>query len=266
MYASGAPVRIGYWHPSNVSTNDAPHQRHNPVLTRVLETQSGLHEVLHNLHLLVQIGLSVRDTSLETWIDETDRRAAERFLDRSGQDPGDRLIVIAPGAATPEKVWPAENYKALIERLHLKTSWKFVIIGGPGEVATGEFLCQGNELWVTNLAGKTTLRQTIAVLELTSLLIGNDSGPSHLAAAAKTPVVQIQSFAKTGEADHVRSPVRFRPWGVASAIIQPAQPLPPCVQACEANHPHCITQVTIDEVELAALRLLQASQPSIQPD
>ncbi|MCB1486299.1 MAG: hypothetical protein KDJ88_02450, partial [Bauldia sp.] len=64
------------------------------------------------------------------------------------------------------------------------------------------------------------------------------------------PVSIVFSHPSTGSPDHVGSPHRFRPWGDPSRvqIIQPDTPLPPCVAGCDADAPHCIAQLDIDDL------------------
>jgi len=77
-----------------------------------------------------------------------------------------------------------------------------------------------------------------------------DSGPAHIAAALRTPAAVIFSHPRSGSPSHVGAPERFRPWGVPDdvLIVQPDAPLAPCVEGCEADEPHCITQLGVDAI------------------
>jgi heptosyltransferase-2 len=108
----------------------------------------------------------------------------------------------------------------------------------------------------TGLAGRTTLRETAAVLERCRLYVGNDSGPLHLAAAGGVPCVEISCHPATGRPDHENSPDRFGPWGVPHVVLRAASPRAPCDGYCGAQAPHCILEVDVDAVVAAADSLL----------
>ena len=67
-------------------------------------------------------------------------------------------------------------------------------------------------------------------------------------AASACPPSSISPFPLSCEQEHPNSPVRFRPVGPQVAVVRPAQPLHPCVQACEMEDAHCIQQVSVDQV------------------
>jgi ADP-heptose:LPS heptosyltransferase len=87
------------------------------------------------------------------------------------------------------------------------------------------------------------LRESAAVLELCTLFIGNDSGPKHMAAAMKTPVIEISCHPLTASADFEYSPSRFGAWGKDVRVVQPNYSRSPCSEGCRANEAHCILGV-----------------------
>jgi ADP-heptose:LPS heptosyltransferase len=68
-----------------------------------------------------------------------------------------------------------------------------IVLGGPDEVERADLLTKliGNEGRVLNLAGRTNIHETAAVIEQCDLFLGNDSGPMHISAAMNTPVVAV---------------------------------------------------------------------------
>jgi heptosyltransferase-2 len=82
----------------------------------------------------------------------------------------------------------------------------------------------------------------------------------HVGAAAGVPVIEISCHPKDGSPSHPNSPVRFRPWGVPYLVVQPAVALTPCSDGCEAPTAHCITGVTLEQVQGAVDELLTAVQ------
>ena len=83
-----------------------------------------------------------------------------------------------------------------------------------------------------DVTGRTTLRQTAALLKKCDLYVGNDTGSMHLAAAAGIPVVEISCFPMDGPVWHWNSPRRFAPWGVPHRILQPKGNAPCCLRWC----------------------------------
>lgn len=107
------------------------------------------------------------------------------------------------------------------------------------------------------LAGRLNLRESTAALSRCAVAVGNDSGPLHLAAAARVPCVEISCHPTTGDVLHNNAPERFGPWGVASSIVRPGAAMPPCSTACVKHAPHCILGVEVDHVETAVVELLE---------
>jgi lipopolysaccharide heptosyltransferase II len=105
------------------------------------------------------------------------------------------------------------------------------------------------------VAGKTTLRQTAAVLKYCKLFIGNDTGPMHLASAVGVPVIEISAHPRDGSLSHHNSPYRFGPWGIPAIGLQPKTARPPCQGACTAQEAHCIRNVSVDQVKKTILKL-----------
>ncbi len=129
--------------------------------------------------------------------------------------------------------------------------------GGEAEKEDGRYLEKElPEGAVINLAGKTTIRETFAIVSLASLYLGNDTGIMHAAAAAETPIIALYREAKAKEdiAPGVLGEyARFSPWKARAEILRPERALGNCAKAltyggCESKVPHCITQITPEEI------------------
>ena len=105
------------------------------------------------------------------------------------------MIGLNPGAEYgPAKRWPVERFAEAANKLYRKISCEFLIFGGSGDVPLADQLLAllptpGSKGHVVSLAGKTNLRDLMAGLKLCDVLLTNDTGPMHLAAALGTPVV-----------------------------------------------------------------------------
>jgi len=255
-YFSGAPWRIGY--AENVNPlKKRLNGTYDLLLTHTLNENQLKHEVEHNLDVIRFLGGEVWDDRLELWLEPEDQKFADRFLIDNNIGKDDLVISFAPATSHPRKQWSVERFKELGIWLKHEYDAKFLVIGGKGEESLGEELKSALGSCAMNAVGKTTLRQTAALLKRSQVLISNDTGPLHIAAALGIPTVAIFSHPEGGSDFSCNSPVRFGPWKSHCNIVQPRNPRPPCVKECAAEEPHCILEVTVDEVKKALLSDMQ---------
>lgn len=152
--------------------------------------------------------------------------------------------VIAPGAAYgPAKMWPAERF-AEAGKLLQETILHWIVVGAATDAeacARVQELLPGSE----NLAGKTSLGELIDLLAYAQVVLSNDSGVMHLAAATGAPTVGI--FGST-------SPDATRPVDPAQIVYKKIECSPCFQRTCRFGHYNCLTQITAWEVAEAALR------------
>ena len=252
-YFSGARLRVGY--AADVDADRAVFNAGTDVLlTHRAPGCPDPHEAQRNAALLRFLGVPVLSDRLETWPDEADCREADRLLAEAGIGPDDEWIALGIGAGAQRRVWPAERYAALAAGLLDRPGRRVVLIGGPGDRAAGQTIARDKR--IVDLTGRMTLRQTAAALRRCRLFIGNNSGPMHLAAASGATVLEISCHAVDAWPEHENSPRRFGPWGPQSRVVQPAHQAPPCTGGCQGTEPHCILQVTVEEVLQAARAML----------
>jgi heptosyltransferase-2 len=161
------------------------------------------------------------------------------------------LLGICAGAEYgPAKRWPLDNFAQVARAL--ATRWPEIewrLFGAPGEAAMGEEL--GAKLQGVkhrNLVGRTTLSQLIHDLKECRLLLTNDTGTMHLAAALGVPTVSI--FGST-------EPVLTGPLGSHHHIVRHHVPCSPCFRReCPFGHYQCLTGVTVERVEAEVMRAL----------
>jgi len=90
--------------------------------------------------------------------------------------------------------------------------------------------------------------------------VGGDSGLGHIAAAVGCATVTVSPHPVTGKDDHTNSPIRFRPWGDRSVVVQPAKGGEGCLYGCERDEPHCILNIDVNEVASAVKMVAGASR------
>ena len=152
--------------------------------------------------------------------------------------PGEGLWVgIAPRSRWPAKDWPEENFVALARRLRAGRELGVALLGGPADREAGERMAAEMGPPVVNLCGAKSLPELGAVLRQVNVLVCNDSGPMHYAAAVGTPLVAL--FGPT-------DPARTGPRGEGHIVLRPefgdgSAPDPRCLQKrrSELDIPYC---------------------------
>jgi ADP-heptose:LPS heptosyltransferase len=157
-----------------------------------------------------------------------------------------KFIALAPSAAYPLKRWPLTYWKELIRQ---NPKEKYVTLGGPGDNFIQE-LRQEFQGQVINLAGKTDLQQSAAVVQLSQLLISNDTGILHLGEQLGKPVIALMGPAPFG--------FPSRP---TTRILQRDLPCRPCSKHGQGpcrneKFQRCLTDILPAEVSQEMRKLL----------
>jgi heptosyltransferase I len=160
--------------------------------------------------------------------------------------PDEPFVLINPGAAWPNKRWPAERFGALAREIRTRHGWKSAVLWGPDEETLAAQVAASSS-GAAEMAPATSLADLVALARAARLLISGDTGPIHLAAAVGTPVVGIY-----GPTD----PRRNGPW----------DPSDECVSRfahCACHHQRrcrvqrwCLTDIEVAEVVDAVERRL----------
>ena len=172
-------------------------------------------------------------TKPELFVTPDEKIEAQERLQKLGVT-GPIIGINAQAAYGPAKCWLPERFKQVAKTLSRDCS--VIFFGDEAGKAEIENICQGIE--VVNLAGKTTLRQLIALLQACDVFLTNDSGPMHLAAAIQTPLVAL--FGSTN--DVATGPYE---WGT---VIHKHVACSPCYRrVCPIDFP-CMKQIEVNEV------------------
>jgi lipopolysaccharide heptosyltransferase III len=165
-----------------------------------------------------------------------------------GIAPGRPYAVLQPGAAFATRRWAIENFARLAR--WLAAEWKLapVVLLGPRE---RELAAEARQVFRATaiIVEQLELRLTIALISRARLFIGQDTGPTHLAAATGRPVVDIFGSSR---------PEYWRPWATPSRVVLNEFPCRPCRgDRCYAfDEPRCILSVTLEQVQQACRELL----------
>lgn len=144
-------------------------------------------EPLRWLALMALIGLDADDPMLSFPIEAADRRALAAV---DGVPEAGRYAVLHAGASDPRRRWPPERFAAIGDELSAR-GLAVVLTGTHGEEPMVEAVAAAMAAPAVNLCGRTTLGAAAALIEEARLVVTNDTGTSHLAAAIGTPSVAI---------------------------------------------------------------------------
>jgi heptosyltransferase II len=218
-----------------------------------------MHQVYYYLDMLSVIGLPLQHRranhehipSIAIGVRDTDRQAAREMLRAKGIAEGEAIVGINPGAFYGKaKRWFADRYAEAADVLAGQS--RIVLFGSPTDRAIAEEVaaCMKNPSVI--LAGQTTLGQLMGLLKECSLLITNDSGPMHLAAALDVP--QLSLFGSTCE-------IATGPLSGQAVVIKHTVDCNPCfLRECPTDF-RCMKGISVQEVVEAAHSMLNKQRP-----
>jgi lipopolysaccharide heptosyltransferase I len=160
------------------------------------------------------------------------------------------LVLFCPGARWENKRWPAAHFATLAQRLaKARPELQFGVVGGAQDEELGRQILAAVPGRGVNLCGRTTLPEMIEWLRGAAVLITNDTGPMHAAAALGTPVVAL--FGPT-------EPTRTGPYGQLDRVFRQPLPCVPCMKGhcSQVRNLECLLSLAPDLVGAAVLQLL----------
>ena len=204
VFLANVPIRVGY------------SRKWGFLLSRSIadtKVKRNLHEVEYNLELARLLGaLPAEQAVYKIEISQTAQREASGILESAGIPAPCRPIAIHPWTSNPVKSWPLNSFVELARRIGEKN--EFVIaIGGADSRGLLSASEKGNDRQIIDLTGKVSLKALPALLSRCRLLISNDSGPAHVAAAVGTPTLIL------APREHGPQLERWRPWGNTHRIL-----------------------------------------------
>ena len=217
------------------------------------------HEIERYLRVLHPWGIQVKSLNMEVYPEESDQQFAKKIL-AEYKLPGKTLIGICPGGGKnpgenmPLRRWPIQKYRELVNQLGRRNEYMPILLGGPDDCQYAEEIIRAKPNKFVNLIGQTTILQAAALMALCDVVVTNDSGLMHLAAAAGAPVISI--FGPT-------DPLLKAPLGEKHMFLYAHLSCSPCYQS--GKFPDCKTQecmqkISVDEVLKAVDQILGMRQ------
>jgi len=164
------------------------------LLTNKIHASSEIlkkHEVEYFLELINQLGIETKNRELILKLSENDEAFVKKFFLKNHFSPAKMIISVHAGASVQAKEWLPDRYAKVCDLLIRNFAAQVIILGSKADQIISSKIISLMEERAINLAGKTSLRESIAIMKYSDLFIGNNSGPMHIAAALKTPIVAI---------------------------------------------------------------------------
>jgi lipopolysaccharide heptosyltransferase II len=240
-YLAGVPLRLAHCreNPYQLLTHWVP----DPEPARCVR-----HEVRRQLDLVATVGCRTDDERLSIRTTEADRGRALDLLDEAGIDPGRPCVVVHPGASAASRRYPPEGFAEAAGRLAREHGCQVVFTGSASERELVEGIRATMRAPSQSLAGRVRLAELAALLKLAPLLISNNTGPVHVAAAVGTPVVDLYALTNP----------QHTPWAVPSRVLFHDVPCKYCYKSvCPEGHHDCLRRVPPGAVVAAAGELLR---------
>jgi lipopolysaccharide heptosyltransferase II len=227
------------------------HARENPyhLLTDwVRETDPGQvtrHEVRRQLDLVARIGARTGDERLSFRTSAEERLHAAMKLAESGIDPEQRWIAMHVGASAASRRYAPERFARVACELARLLGCAVALTGDAGERELVETVRRAAGPSARSLAGALTLGEFAALIGQAPLLVSNNTGAVHLAAAQRTPVVDLYALTNP----------QHTPWQVPHRVLSHDVPCRNCYQSeCPHGRPRCL-DIPVEEVVAAACAL-----------
>lgn len=205
------------------------------------------HEVQRQLDLVASVGCCASDVRLSLRVEPQAKRRVRDLLRREGVMPGARFVVIHPGASAPSRRYPASGFARAARELARDLGCRIVLTGSAAEAPLIEEILAAIDQPALSLAGRLSLPDLVALIDLAPLLVSNNTGPVHIAAAVGTPVVDLYALTNP----------QHTPWLVPSRVLFHDVACRYCYKSvCPAGHHECLTRVPPAAIVAAARELL----------
>jgi ADP-heptose:LPS heptosyltransferase len=167
------------------------------------------HEVNRQLDLVNFFGCTTKDNSLSLKISSEAVIRTEDKLAAIGIDLNKKLIIMHPGVSESRRQYPTNLYAEAAKRITGGTDWQLLLTGLLSEKELTDRVAEEGGKKAFSLAGMLNMEELIAAIKISSLLIANNTGPVHIAAAMKTPALVLYALTNPQHA----------PWNIPYRIL-----------------------------------------------
>ena len=221
---------------------------HHFYTTTVPAEPEWVHVIDYYMKLLETMGAGDRRVEFVLPEKPAAAQAVEKLLSEHSIDRA-RYAVIIPGSAQVSKCWPVERFAALAERLTSEHGLSVLATGSGPEGAMIERIRERASCPVLSLAGRTSLPELVEVLRGARVVISNDTGPGHIAAALGRPLVMMFSWS---------NPLRVGPYQRPECLV--GHGLSDRGMAIKSSNPaHAVSHITLDQVYARVVEQLKTA-------
>jgi ADP-heptose:LPS heptosyltransferase len=203
------------------------------------------HEARRQLDLLSAVGIDGRDERLSVRVPASASRRVRGLLESAEIDARLPWLLVHPGATAPSRRYPEERWADAVRLVERETGWPIVWSGSTNERSFVDAIKSHAGVGVS-FAGDLSVGDLAALVALAPLLLTNNTGPAHLAAAVGTPVVDV--YAQTN--------AQHGPWRVPNRVVFADVPCRGCERSiCPMGHHRCLRDVPANAVAAATIDL-----------
>jgi len=214
------------------------------------------HEVERQLALVSSIGAVTTDTRFSLHVVPQDLLKARALLKNEGVNLAKPWVVVHPNATAPSRRYPPHLYAAVIRKLIVDHGLQIVLTGTAQEAPLAEEIQSKSRVRIFSLMGKTGIPAFAGVLRLAPLLLSNNTGSIHIAAATETPVVVLYALTN----------MQHTPWQVPHKTLFYDTPCKLCYKSeCPMGHHACLRNVQPNTVVEAVCDLLRQTLSHSRP-
>jgi lipopolysaccharide heptosyltransferase II len=239
-YLADIPLRLAHCHenPYQLLTDWVP----DPEPNRLLR-----HEVRRQLDLVATVGCRTSDERMSLRVSKDARNRVLDLLGELGVDVERPWIVMHPGATAPSRRYPPGGFAEAARRLVVDAGCQVLFTGTGAERTLVEGIRAAMDAPSYELVDRLNLDEMAALIDRAPLLISNNTGPVHIAAALGTPVVDLYALTNP----------QHTPWGVPNRVLFYDVPCKYCYKSvCPEGHHNCLRLVTPGAIVRAACELL----------
>lgn len=235
------PLRLGH-------CRENPYQLLTDPVAETEPQQTVRHEVRRQLDLVAGIGCATADDRLSLCVPPADRSRVCALLRQMGLGGRSNWTLIHPGASAPSRCYPPGQFAAAARSLVLDHGLEVIFSGSAGERGRIEQIRTEMGAASQSLTGLLRLGEMAALLSFAPLLISNNTGPVHMAAALGRPVVDLYALTNP----------QHTPWRTPSRVLYHDVPCRWCYKSvCPEKHNNCLRLVRPEAVVAAAVELLE---------
>jgi lipopolysaccharide heptosyltransferase II len=241
-YLAGIPLRLAHCreNPYQMLTDWVP----DPEPQKCLR-----HEVQRQLDLVAMVGAGTTNQKLSFQVPEPDLSWARQRLAALGIVPQKPWIMLHPGATAASRRYPVHHWTQVTRKLENTLGYPIVFTGNADEAELISNIQQtATSTTAHTLAGELDLGKLGAIISLASVVISNNTGPAHLAAAIGTPLVDLYALTNP----------QHTPWQVKSRVLFHDVECRYCYKSvCPELHHDCLNKIQPEQVVEAVQALLQ---------